>query len=199
MSLSTTLRLVNTIVPAGSQATDRTANQRHTLQQPTPVVSPQHPARTLEAVLLLVSQDVAGLEDPVVISLLTTLTLGGRPVQDWMDQQTTVHVVFRAYVQDPRVGRPLGQQMFRRLLGDLFAQDRITSAPFEADCGGAGVIVAQWRSEALPCATATHQRQSEQVTEHPAIALTAFHAAATTSISHWSWWAERALVKESFA
>jgi hypothetical protein len=197
MSLSTTLGLVKALKPAGSQATTRKGIQQASVQQPITWAGSQQPSRTLEAVLLIVNQDVEGPNDPRMESLFRSLHLQGRLCAEWIDEQTTVHIVVRAYAADPRSSRALGQPMFRRLLDDQFDEARMTSATFNNDCGGAGIIIAQWRSESQAAAITTDGPQSVQVTERPTYAHSQSDVDETHSMGHWSWWAERELSKGS--
>jgi hypothetical protein len=196
MSISTTFRMVKTLVLMDSQAINQTANQRCLLQPITWAGAPQH-TQSLDAVLVLVNWDIVGPNDPMVASLLTTLCLQGGSCSDWIDEKTTMHVVSRAYAQDSRIGRAFGQQMFRRLLGEQFDQARIMSTTFDDGCGARVIIIVQWRRESQMTAITAHQRELNHGIEPPKPTRSSSDSGKTASMSHWSWWADQLLSAES--
>ena len=75
MSLSTTLGLVKTLKMAGSQAVTRKSIEPASVQQAITWAGSQQSSRALEAVLLIVNQDVEEPNDPRVESLFRSLYL----------------------------------------------------------------------------------------------------------------------------
>jgi hypothetical protein len=188
MTISTGLRLKKTPVmsnmwPTALRAKDATPPQpaaaRTAIGQTTDV---------LDAVLLIVNEDMVGQDDRAVAAILATALLEGRSYQQRIDEHTQVHVVVRSYAQDAKVGLPMGQSMFRRLQGDQFDQERMASTSFAGRRGVSGVIIAQWRSSARAATSASQ--------EHRAVGTTAPCDEPCGSMAHWSWWAERSLLQE---
>jgi hypothetical protein len=176
MSIATTLRL-------------KQAFTRSNIQ-PTTIGRNAQANAVLDAVLLIVSEKAVGQNDRAIASILATALLKDRPYQEHIDQQTQVHVVVRSYVQDPHVGLPMGQRMFRRLFGDRFDQGRVTSTSFAQRRGTSGVIIAQWRAET---------KSMDGAAQEPHVAHEAApapHEVDPSAMAHWSWWAERSLSKE---
>ena len=191
MSIATTLRLKKALV----QPTTLGHNYPHLPQHAMAQMGTARANTALDAVLLIVSEDAVGQNDRVVSSILATTLLENRPYQKHIDQQTQVHVVVRSYAQDPHIGLPMGQRMFRRLLGDRFDQHRMTSTSFVQRGGKSGVIIAQWRSETKTADGAARERQVMHEAARPAAMAPALGDVDDSSMSHWSWWAERSLLK----
>ncbi len=197
MSITTTLRLKRAPEMSHVQPTTLGRDHARSSQYTTTGMRTARSNDVLDVVLLIVSEDDVAQDDRAVAGILATVLLEGLAYQQRIDQQTKIQVVVRSYVEDSLLGIPMGQSIFRQLLGDRFDQDQMTSTRFTRRRGESGVIIAQWRSETRPVDGSARKRQAVHEVVRPVVTGPVLGDLNANPMAHWSWWAERSLLKES--
>jgi hypothetical protein len=108
--------------------------------------SPNLNEGSLEAVLIFFDRDFSPRE-PVIRSVLTMMTVRGRPYRQWMTKQTRVGSATHPKAQEPHVALDIARAQLGKLISNQVDSDRVEIMPLGDGYGAPGVIVAYWSPE----------------------------------------------------